>query len=195
MDFLDRVIDVTEHHDHAVPEQPVEQWNSRTYNCDLTRYKEGLETQFRRSSTFQVKGSTPTMLVIADAKNVLEMRVLFEPNGSGTCVTITCHGAQGDITEQARDYILDLLNNFDNAAKVIPKQLVRGPVRLAPTRTDRMFILIVLVTVGAVCLLVLISTGLGRSDKTQAAVAQPSATATPTPGVQRRIPHKAKRGR
>ena len=41
--LLDRVIDTTEHHDHAVSEKPFEQWNSRVFDTDLSGYKRFLK--------------------------------------------------------------------------------------------------------------------------------------------------------
>jgi hypothetical protein len=197
MDLLDRVIDVTEHHDHALPEQPIEQWNSRTYKCDLTRHKQELESQFQ-NGVFQIKGSTPTMFILTDAKNILEMRIVFEPNGSETTrVVITCQGAQGDITEEAREAILALLDRIDAAVKIAPKP-TDGSIQASKATShrmvisDRKFVFIVIVIVAGICWFFAI---IGRvNDKPQAAVTQPTPSVTPMPSVvRRRMPHKAER--
>jgi hypothetical protein len=189
--ILDRIIDVTEHHDHAVEETPIEGWNSRIFDCDLTDYKNRLETR-QWEQGIHLTGSTPTMSVFADQANQFEARMLFEAaRESGTRLTITFFDAQGkEITEQNKDTILSVLNNIDTELRRVPKQAQKSRRRVLPR-------IIAAALAGAVLLWLslLAATGIVGSNSSTTPVAKPTPSVTPTPTLQRKIPHKAKRGR
>jgi hypothetical protein len=115
-DLLDRVIDTTEHHDHAVSEKATEQWNSRVFDCDLASYKKGFDAIPWRNG-LRIIASTPGMAII-DSGGV-QVRIVFEPAGhSSTRVVITGVDAEGrDITEIGRRPIVEILNNVDGAVR------------------------------------------------------------------------------
>jgi hypothetical protein len=191
--ILDRIIDVTEHHDHAVEEKPIEGWNSRIYDRDLTGYKNRLETQ-QWEQGIHLKGSTPTMSVFADRTNQFETRMLFETAGeSGTRLTITFFNAQGsEITEEYKDTILSVLKNIDT-------ELGRAPQAQRPRRRVLpRFIAAVLaggVLLWLSLLAVNLATGSGGANSSTAAVATPTPTVTPTPSLQRKTRRLGARAR